>query len=143
MSFLEKKLFQKHQTSFLTKNKRSSKSTSYISVKEAQKSLLNSLSKNNDDYIIREYSKINPQDFNSYIETVDSSLNNYMMDSENKIDDKYFKHFSPNRYISYCYNVIDNKWYCYDDENVKIKDSFQEVISGNYIPYMLFYKSIK
>ena len=100
MSFLEKKLFQKHQTSFLTKNKRSSKSTSYISIKEAQKSLLNSLSKNNDDYIIREYSKINPQDFNSYIETVDSSLNNYMMDYEVRKDDKNFRHFSPNHYMN-------------------------------------------
>ena len=100
ISFFEKKLFKKHQTSFLTKNKRSSKSTSYISVKEAQKSLLNSLSKNNDDYIIREYSKINPQDFNSYIETVDSSLNNYMMDYESKKDDKSFKHLSPSHYMN-------------------------------------------
>ena len=73
---------------------------------------------------------------------------NIILFSEVKINTKYeligvIYYFSPNRYISYCYNVIDNKWYCYDDENVKIKDSFQEVISGNYIPYMLFYKNIK
>ena len=99
-TLLAKKLFKNQQTSSPSKPKRIFKSNSYISVKDAQKDLLNSLSINNDEYIIREYSKINPQDFNSYKETVESSLNNYMMDSENKIDDKYFKHFSPNRFIN-------------------------------------------
>ena len=52
-------------------------------------------------------------------------------------------YFSPNRYIAYCKNVIDNKWYCYDNENVKIENSFQDVIKGTYIPYMLIYENKK
>jgi len=33
---------------------------------------------------MREYSKINPKDFNAYIETLDNSMNNYQLTYEPK-----------------------------------------------------------
>ena len=99
-SMFRKKISRRHNPSFLSKNGKAYRSTSYISIKDTQKNLINSLSKNNDEYIIREYSKVNPQDFNAYIETVESSLHNYKMEYE-KNEDKNIKHFSPNHYINY------------------------------------------
>ena len=99
VSFFEKKLFKKNKSSLFSGKKGRFKSNSYISIKDTQKNLIKSLSKN-DDYIIREYSKVNPPDFNSYIETVDSSLNNYLMDYERKDDDKPLKITTPKHYMS-------------------------------------------
>ena len=100
-TIFEKKLFNNHKKNVLVKNNKASKSTSHMTIKETQKNLLNSLSKDNDEYIIREYSKIIPQDFNSYNETVESSLSNYLVDAEKINDEKYLKHFSPKHYINF------------------------------------------
>ena len=108
-SFIEKKLFKTHKQSFLSKNNRASKSSSYVSIKDTQKNLINSLSKNNDEYIIREYSKIKPQDFNSYIETVESSLGNYLMEYDKKSEEKYFKYFSPKHHINFKDKLLIHK----------------------------------
>ena len=97
IAIFQRNLFRKHRTSYTTKHKEISKSHSYISVKDAQKKLLNSLSKNNDEYIMREYSKIKSQDFGAYIKTVESSLNNYLMDYNPK---KEIKNMTQNPYIS-------------------------------------------
>ena len=97
IAIFQRNLFRKHRTSYTTKHKEISKSHSYISVKDAQKKLLNSLSKNNDEYIMREYSKIKSQDFGAYIKTVESSLNNYLMDYNPK---KEIKSMTQNPYIS-------------------------------------------
>ena len=96
IAIFQRNLFRKHRTSYTTKHKEISKSHSYISVKDAQKKLLNSLSKNNDEYIMREYSKIKSQDFGAYIKTVESSLNNYLMDYNPK---KEIKSMTQNPYI--------------------------------------------
>ena len=80
MPFFEKKLFKRHRASQILKHREIFKSNSYISVKDAQRNLLNSLSKNNDEYIMRQYSKIKTQDFGTYIKTVENSLNKYLMD---------------------------------------------------------------
>ena len=108
-SFIEKKLFKTHKQSFLSKNNRASKSSSYVSIKDTQKNLINSLSKNNDEYIIREYSKIKPQDFNSYIETVENSLGNYLMEYDKKSEEKYFKYFSPKHHINFKDKLLIHK----------------------------------
>ena len=62
-----------------------SKSLSNVSLKDTKQKILNSLSKN-PEYIIREYSKINPQDFNSYNETLESSMSNYQLTYGNKTE---------------------------------------------------------
>ena len=97
-TFFEKKLFSNQRFSLSTKNKKS-KSTSYISIKDTQKNLLNSLSKKNDEFIIREYSKIVPQDFNDYSDTVDDCLNNYITDFDKEANEKPFKSLSRRNYI--------------------------------------------
>ena len=97
-TFFEKKLFSNHRFPLSTKNKKS-KSTSYISIKDTQKNLLNSLSKKNDEFIIREYSKIVPQDFNDYADTVDDCLNNYITDFDKESNEKSFKSLSRRNYI--------------------------------------------
>ena len=51
-------------------------------------------------------------------------------------------YFYPNSYIAYSKNPTDKKWYYYEDENVRVKNNFQEVIASKYNPYMLFYKQI-
>ena len=43
-------------------------------------------------------------------------------------------------YIAYCRSPIDNKWYCYNDSQVQMKNSFQEIIMAHGIPYILFYQ---
>ena len=63
------------------------KSSSNISIKDTKKNIINSLSKN-PEYIMREYAKINPPDFNSYIETVESSMSNYHLTYDPKDDEK-------------------------------------------------------
>ena len=88
MPFFEKKLFKRHRASQILKHREIFKSNSYISVKDAQRNLLNSLSKNNDEYIMRQYSKIKTQDFGTYIKTVENSLNKYLMDYNPKKDIK-------------------------------------------------------
>ena len=97
-TFFEKKLFSNHRFPLSTKNKKS-KSTSYITIKDTQKNLLNSLSKKNDEFIIREYSKIVPQDFNDYADTVDDCLNNYITDFDKESNEKSFKSLSRRNYI--------------------------------------------
>ena len=62
-----------------------SKSLSNVSLKDTKLKILNSLSKN-PEYIMREYSKINPQDFNSYNETLESSMSNYQLTYGNKTE---------------------------------------------------------
>ena len=97
-TFFEKKLFSNHRFPLSTKNKKS-KSSSYITIKDTQKNLLNSLSKKNDEFIIREYSKIVPQDFNDYADTVDDCLNNYITDFDKESNEKSFKSLSRRNYI--------------------------------------------
>ena len=99
ISFLEKNLFKNRKTFLDLNKKRKSKSSSYLSIKDTQQNLIKSLSKN-DEYIIREYSKIKPPDFDSYIETVDNSLNNYLMDYEGKNDEKMIKISTPKHYMN-------------------------------------------
>ena len=97
-SIIHKKLFRNQNTKF-SLDKRTSRSTTHLTIKDTQRNLLNSLSKDNDEYIIREYSKIIPKDFNIYVETVESSLGNYKMDYEKKNEEKQLKHYNPNFYI--------------------------------------------
>ena len=70
----------------LARDKTNYKSLSTLSIKETKKNIIKSLSKN-PEYIMREYSKINPPDFNSYIETLESSMNNYHLTYEPKDDE--------------------------------------------------------
>ena len=97
-SIIHKKLFRNQNTKF-SLDKRTSRSTTHLTIKDTQRNLLNSLSKDNDEYIIREYSKIIPKDFNIYVETVESSLGNYKMDYEKKNEEKQLKNYNPNFYI--------------------------------------------
>ena len=97
-TFFEKKLFANHKLPLTTKN-RKSKSTSYMSIKDTQKNLLNSLSKKNDEFIIREYSKIVPQDFNTYVSSVENCLNNYITDYDKEAHEKTLKGFSQRNHI--------------------------------------------
>ena len=97
-SIIHKKLFRNQNTKF-SLDKRTSRSTTHLTIKDTQRNLLNSLSKDNDEYIIREYSKIIPKDFNMYVETVESSLGNYKMDYEKKNEEKQLKNYNPNFYI--------------------------------------------
>ena len=107
-TFFEKKLFSNQRFSLSTKNKKS-KSTSYISIKDTQKNLLNSLSKKNDEFMIREYSKIVPQDFNDYSDTVDDCLNNYITDFDKEANEKPFKSLSRRNYIKKIDTFLLNK----------------------------------
>ena len=97
-SIIHKKLFRNQNTKF-SLDKRTSRSTTHLTIKDTQRNLLNSLSKDNDEYIIREYSKIIPKDFNMYVETIESSLGNYKMDYEKKNEEKQLKNYNPNFYI--------------------------------------------
>ena len=97
-SIIHKKLFRNQNTKF-SLDKRTSRSTTHLTIKDTQRNLLNSLSKDNDEYIIREYSKIIPKDFNIYVETIESSLGNYKMDYEKKNEEKQLKNYNPNFYI--------------------------------------------
>ena len=97
-SIIHKKLFRNQNTKF-SLDKRTSRSTTHLTIKDTQRNLLNSLSKDNDEYIIREYSKIIPKDFNIYVETVENSLGNYKMDYEKKNEEKQLKNYNPNFYI--------------------------------------------
>ena len=64
------------------------KSFSNLSIIDTKKKILNSLSKS-PEYIIREYSKINVKDFNSYKESLDNSMNNYRLTYEPKEENKF------------------------------------------------------
>ena len=97
-SIIHKKLFRNQNTKF-SLDKRTSRSTTHLTIKDTQRNLLNSLSKDNDEYIIREYSKIIPKDFNIYVETIESSLGNYKIDYEKKNEEKQLKNYNPNFYI--------------------------------------------
>jgi len=97
-SIIHKKLFRNQNTKF-SLDKRTSRSTTHLTIKDTQRNLLNSLSKDNDEYIIREYSKIIPKDFNMYVETIENSLGNYKMDYEKKNEEKQLKNYNPNFYI--------------------------------------------
>ena len=81
-TLFKKKIKKIHQITSPIKNKKS-KSLSCISIKTTKQKILNSLSKN-PEYIIREYSKINPQDFKSYNETLESSMSNYQLTYDDK-----------------------------------------------------------
>ena len=77
-----KKIFK--EKSFTKPHKiKISKALSTISIKDTKQNIINSLSKN-PEYIMREYSKINPKDFDTYIETLDNSMNNYQLTYEPK-----------------------------------------------------------
>lgn len=51
-------------------------------------------------------------------------------------------YFHPNRYVAYCKNPTNLIWYMYDNEKVE-KINIREIIMNKYIPFMLFYQSMK
>ena len=77
------KMKKTFKDNYFTKLHNFPKNLSSLSLKDTKQKLIYSLSKN-PEYIMREYSKINPQDFNSYIETLDNSMNNYQLTFGNK-----------------------------------------------------------
>ena len=88
-----------------------SKSFSNISIKDTKQNILNSLSKN-PEYIIREYSKINPKDFNSYNESLENSMSKYQLSYDQKKDDKNNKNKSINsKYIKNKDTILIKKVY--------------------------------
>lgn len=42
-----------------------------------------------------------------------------------------------------CKNYLDNKWYIYEDTEIKEVYNFQEEFLENEIPYVLFYEKTK
>ena len=51
-----------------------------------------------------------------------------------------------NKYVSFCTSPVDQNWYLYNDEEIKLLDINQVLYfhnnSGNYIPCILKYQSI-
>ena len=45
-------------------------------------------------------------------------------------------------YVAHCLSPIDNRWYTYNDSNVKETDNFQKQVIDIGIPYLLFYQKI-
>ena len=93
----ERKHFKKIlKLTHLNKKKQFIKTLSKITVKDTKKKLLESLSKN-PEHIMREYSNKNLSDFNSYIESLENSMNNYQLSNDRNVDEKWNQNNINNR----------------------------------------------
>ena len=56
---------------------------------------------------------------------------------------KFGENFPNYHYVAFCKNIIDDKWYKYDDAVVTEVNNFQKEIVDFGKPCILFYKKMK